>query len=664
MSGVGRSRPLLVWLSLSLALAATASAQDEDDEELPPAAGAVRVGGFASSLPDTREDGVRAGALAAARAELGRRIRLDLAGARDLGGPAEGADVFAGALHLDAFRVVGGLAGDDAALHVGWAPGGTWRPAEVFSISAGLDASLGAGWLGGRVEPSPDAWGGWRSARAAGLDVLAAGLDAELVLRLEPVERLALEAGAHAGLLLAAGAPRRGAVLPGLEEADAWTDLGLASSLSTAGYGGWGGVAVTVVDHAAGDSRTTVVLGYREAWDLIHDDAAWAIAAHLDPWDDLRLRQPPWRERRTVHATATFARLDGTSLGLRAEAGHVRGATTTAGDPSDLDGWWIGGGAGVALGPGWLEAGVRHHLGEMELERLVGRLARTRAWSRAGVTLHETPATSVGLEAAVEWGGQDDWGLPRRGWSATGALVLAFGGPRSGAAGRLDATSGRGWGHARPPLERRAPPPARASAGASAGSALGAARSAVAAGATVPDSMVPTNEELRRAGLLDGQVTGADIDALVASRPDVASAVETIAPGIVEAAKRLASGEGGAQALSASGAGFLVGSGPGAAGLGLAWPEGTSVAVGLPAEADDGKARILPGFTSQLVGAAPGEGILDLARRQGWQRLTVSRPGHPGRPAWQGTTAWTRSMRAWLGGPSWRDGRLTTSTRD
>jgi hypothetical protein len=641
-------RGLAVLLLLVLAPAALA------DE--PPIRGAARVDGWRVA---PRGGEARDGMSLRTRLDLSEPISLDLSAARDL----DDADAAAAAatLALWDFRISGGVVGEDAALRVAWAPVRTWRPADWLEVEGGLDLGVGAGWLSGHPTARRPR-GAWREVQQAGLDLVAASLGTHLALTLRPWRFLALRAGGW-GHALVVGGPPRDARAPGLSRLTAAVDVGPAAALSYGGFGAWGGAELDVVDLRRGATRLRLTIGARTAWDRLIEDGAWSVVAVVDPWDEVEVELPGWRQ---THAGWVAVGVDdnhGASLALRLEARHVTGSTTWR-DPADRDGVSFGASLLGRLGRVEAEVGAQHALGgtgrERRLEALLGKFADTTAYARAGVTVYDGPVTSVALEAHGETGVSDDWGLTREGWGAGGGLRVEFGGSRRR---QLEDVG-------RPPLPRPAGPPSAALVDALAANAPAPARPAATAPAGLdtagltpeqlaqltsglPDELLALDrDDLRRAGMLDGKVTPEDVSRLADANPDAAKALDDMAPGLLDLARTVRFEDPGS-ILSASGGDLVAGWGPSRGGVGLTWGRGGTLTRGLDlatpgAEGDDDDEELLA-LDALSLSSRP---LLDVARDQGWAAVTVGRQHGERRyeVLWQGSSGWARAMRGLLGG--------------
>lgn len=638
-------RGLAVILMVVLAPAALA-----DD---PPVRGAARLDGWRVA---PRGGEARDGASLRARLDLEEPISLDLSAARDL----DDADASAAAatLALWDFRISGGVVGEDAALRVAWAPVRTWRPADWLELEGGLDVGVGAGWLSGHPTARRPS-GGWREVQQAGLDLVAASLGTHLALTLRPWRCLALSAGGW-GHALVVGGPPRDARAPGLSRLTAAVDVGPAAALSYGGFGAWAGAELDVVDLRRGATRLRLTLGARTAWDRLIEDGAWSVVAVVDPWDEVQVELPGWRQTHAGWAAVGVDDGDGASLALRLEARHVTGSTTWR-DPSDRDGVSFGASLLGRLGRVEAEVGAQHALGggrrEGRLEALLGRFADTTAYARAGVTVLDGPVTSVTLEVHGETGVSDDWGLTRQGWGAGGGLRVEFGGSRRR---RLEAV-GRG------PLARPAGPPAAALVVLDPDAAV-AARPATGFDASkltpeqldqltagLPDELLALDlDDLRQAGLLDGQVSPEDVARLADANPDAARALDGMAPGLLDLARTVRFEDTGS-ILAAAGGDLVAGWGPARGGVGLTWGRGGTLTRGLdlatPGLAGtDGDDEALLGLEGLSLSRRP---LLDVARDQGWAAVTVGGRRGGGQRyevLWQGSSGWARAMRGLLGG--------------
>lgn len=649
-------------VALALALAPSALADD------PPVRGAARLDGWRVA---PRGGQARDGASLRARLDLSEPISLDLSAARDIAGSADdaGASAAAATLALWDFRVSGGVVGEDAALRVAWAPVRTWRPAEWLEVEGGLDVGVGAGWLSGH--PTPDRpRGAWREVQQAGLDLVAASLGSHLALTLRPWRPLALSAGGW-GHALVVGGPPRDARAPGLSSLTAAVDVGPAAALSCGGFGASCGAQLDVVDLRRGSTRLRLTLGARTAWDRLIEDGAWSVVAVVDPWDEVRVELPGWRQTHTGWVAAGVDDGDDASLALRLEARHVTGSTTWR-DPADRDGVSFGAALVGRLGRVEAELGAQHALGggrrERRLEALLGRFADTTAYARAGVTVLDGPVTSVTLEAHAETGVSDDWGLTREGWGAGGGLRVEFGGSRRR---QLE-------GVGRPPLARPSGPPSAALVMDAVRPSAPAPETAVAArpasGGLDLSNLTPEQlqaltaglpaelgeldrDDLRQAGLLDGHVTTDDVARLADQHPEAAAALDGMAPGLLDLARTVRFDDP-RSLLDAVGGDLVAGWGPARGGVGLTWGRGGTLTRGLDlatpgaggAEDDDEELLALEALS---LSRRP---LLEVARDQGWAALTVGRrrggagEGQRYEVLWQGSSGWARAMRGLLGG--------------
>lgn len=649
----------LASLVILLLLAPAALADDA------PVRGAARLDGWRVA---PRGGDPRDGASLRVRLDLSEPISLDLSAARDLDDPDAAAA--AATLALWDFRLSGGVVGEDAALRLAWAPVRTWRPTDWLQLEGGLDLGVGAGWLSGHPTARRPR-GAWREVQQAGLDLVAASLGSHLALTLRPWRPLALSAGGW-GHALVVGGPPRDARAPGLSRLTAAVDVGPAAALSYGGFGAWAGAQLDVVDLRRGATRLRLTLGARTAWDRLIEDGAWSVVAVVDPWDEVEVELPGWRQTHAGWAAVGVDDGDGASLALRLEARHVTGSTTWR-DPSDKDGVSFGASLLGRLGRVEAEVGAQHALGgsrrERRLEALLGRFADTTAYARAGVTVFDGPVTSITLEAHGETGVSDDWGLARQGWGAGGGLRVEFGGSRRR---QLE-------GVGRPPLPRSAGPPSAALVDALAAEAPAAdvaAPQAVAgldpSGLTpeqlerlaggLPDELLALDrDDLRQAGMLDGKVTPDDVARLADANPDAARALDDLAPGLLDLARTVRF-EDPSSLLDAVGGDLVAGWGPARGGVGLTWGRGGTLTRGLdlatpglegagddPDEADEA----LLALDALSLSRRP---LLDVARAEGWAAVTVGRRrGDSGSAQryevlWQGSSGWARAMRGLLGG--------------
>ncbi|MCO5168854.1 MAG: hypothetical protein M9894_21150 [Planctomycetes bacterium] len=655
-----------------VALAATVARADHGPR------GQVRLTGWHADVDE--DGGARSGGTFQGHLDLTEHLRLDLAHARTLAGPRGGQDVGFASARWRALHVGGGVVGDDRGLHVGVAPRLSAEPARWLLVEGGLHLSLGAGWLDGRSERG-EARGAWRHASRGGVDVWAASTGGDLTLRLRPHEAFEVAVGAYVDAFAAAARPGDTEPLPsGVARVARRTDLGVTAALSQGALGAHGTASLRLLQHTCMvGTRTELWLRYREAWDWIHLDPVYSVLAETDPFDDVSLLRVPWRVTRTVelHASRAWARERHALAAV--EVRHTAGSTTVQ-DFADRDGWSAGARVAGRWGRVYGAAHARWHLAASPLEPLLGPMPRLQVGGQAGLFLVSRPDLDVALEVGVEHGRQDDWGVPRRGWAAWGGLQVSFGGARHAPG----ATRGRDL----PPLEREAlaraplvaPLPRTGGVGRQAVE-LWTARSGAAPSPAAPldpidlpdrdaldrlrdlldldpDALAHLEDPARDAGLLDDDVTPGELREFL-DDPAVEQAVEAAAPGLADVLRTLVTRDGdrwradGAALLRQPRATLFSGYGLDSAGVGVAWDRRLTLSRtwalhghagddAPPARDDD----LLAGGMTLHRG-----GVLDLARTNGWQKVSVARrEGERHRVVFQGATGWTRAMRWVLSG--------------
>lgn len=639
--------------------------------------GQVRLTGWHA---DVEEDGgPRTGGSFQGHLDLTEHLRLDLAHARTLAGPRGGQDLGFASARWRALHVGGGVVGDDWGLHVGVAPRFAGDPTRWLRLEGGLHLALGAGWLDGRSDRG-EARGAWRHASRGGVDVWAASTGGDLTLRLRPHEVVEVAFGAYVDAFAAAARPGDAEPLPsGLARVARRTDLGVTAALSQGAVGAHGTASLRLLQHTClVGTRTELWLRYREAWDWIHLDPVYSVLAEADPFDDVSLLRVPWRTARTVElqVARTWARERHALAAV--EVRHTVGSTTTQ-DFADRDGWSVGGRVAARWGRVHGAAHARWHLAASPLEPLLGEMPRLQVGGQVGVLVVARPDLDVALEAGVEHGRQDDWGVPRRGWAAWGGLQISFGGARHAPG----ATRGRDL----PPLERealaRAPlvPPLPRTGGVARGAVeLWSARGGAAPRPEAPPSVPQDLQDLlgldaedfahledpaREAGLLDGQVTPGEVRALL-DDPAVEEAVEAAVPGLGDVLRELVTRHGddwrvdGPALLRQPRATLFSGYGVDSAGVGVGWDSRLTLSR---TWALDGHARYGDGVRDDDAPAPRDRdllaggmtlhrgSVLDLARTRGWQKVSIAtREGERHRVVFQGATGWTRAMRWVLSG--------------
>lgn len=656
--------------------------------------GYVRVQGWEADVGD---DGVREGGALRARLDLSEDLRLDAAFARTLDGVGAGGDFGYGQVAWRSLRAGGGLVGDDFGLHLGVAPRFGADLAKWLWLEGGADLALGIGWLDERDdqdEPQADEAQVWRSASSGGIDVYAASGALDLAVRLRPHAAVELVARAYADLFFAAARPGDTEPLPdALASLSRSTDLGLSATLSQGAVGGHGAASLRL---ARTRSRAELWLRYREAWDWIHLDPVYTVLSRTDPFDDVHLAEVPWRVTRSIELEGTRPLGRRGQLAAAVDVRHRSGSTTTQ-DFADRDGWSVGARVSARYRRVFGGASVRWHLDASPLEPLLGPMPRAQVTAQMGVIVVSRSDLDLALEAGIELGRQDDWGVPREGQAAWGALTVTFGGARDRFTRDLLERS-----LALPPLPRRGDPatarvtPATPSASSLVASAVATPAVTPAAPAPAPPPGSPPvqdprvaggldlvrdlldltpeqaatyEDDARDAGLLDGRVKPDDVRAFV-DDPDVAGAIEDRLPGLPGLLERVLADGGALDAralLAEPDAVVFAGYGTDSAGVGVSWREkltasrtwtlrrsptdgqaAAEVQAALESAPETGDDLLGSGSTTELHGG----GVLDLARARRWHKLTLAAPhgDDEHRIVFQGATGWTRAMRLLLSG--------------
>lgn len=661
--------------------------------------GYVRVQGWEADVDE--DGGAREGGALRARLDLSETLRLDAAFARTLSGVGAGGDFGYSQLSWRALRAGGGLVDDDYGLHVGVAPRFGADLAPWLWLEGGADLALGIGWLGDRDDedagPADEEAAVWRSASSGGIDLYAGSGALDLAVRLRPHAAVELVARAYADAFLVAARPGDTEPLPGaLASLSQSTDLGLSATLSQGAVGGHGQASLRL---ARTRSRGEAWLRYREAWDWIHLDPVYTVLARTDPFDDVHLADVPWRVTRSVELEATRPLGPRGQLAAAVDVRHRSGSTTTQ-DFADRDGWSIGARVSARYRRVFGGASVRWHLDDSPLEPLLGPMPRAQLSAQAGVIVVSRSDLDLALEAGLELGRQDDWGIPRAGQAAWGALTVTFGGardaftrdllersltlpplPRRGdpatarvALTEVDASSFVASAVAPPtittPTLASSPPAAPAEAGAAA-----VAPPTVAPGLDVvrdlldltPEEAATYEGDARDAGLLDGRVRVEDIRTFV-DDPDVAGAIEERLPGLPDLLDRVLTDQGagwrvdGQALLAEPDSVVFAGYGADSAGVGVSWRSKLTASRtwslrrrSTDAEAAAEVQAALAPDDDDLLGSSTTlhlGGVLDLARARRWHKLTVAAPDGDDRHriVFQGATGWTRAMRLLLSG--------------
>lgn len=678
-----RSTSGVFALAGALALVGAARA---DDPHTP--RGFVRVQGWQADVDADDGDELRAGGSLEARLDLTEHLRLDMAYARTAAGFSRGHDLGYAQVGWRALRVGGGVVGDDWGVHVGAAPRFAADPTRWLRIEGGVDLAGGAAWLDereGEESIADDENAMWSDAGRGGIDLYALSGAADLTLRLRPHEVIEVALGTYVDAFLVAARPGETDDLPaGFAEVARETDLGVSATLSQGAMGAHGTASLRVFkDTCALGSVTEVWVRYREAWDWIHLDPVYTVLAQTDPFDDVHLADVPWRQTRTAELTASRAwdgdaRLEGT-----VDVRHVIGSTTVQ-DFADRDGWSVGARLSGRYGRLFGGAHARVHLSDSPLEPLLGPMPRAQVGVQGGVYVVSSAEVDVIVEGGVEFGRQDDWGVPRDGHAAWGALSVAFGGARG-----LYEQQVLERGLTLPPLPRRGPPrtgrvrllSASLRAPATSGdgelplddAVVDAIDDAIGEGGRQlledlfsPEDVARFEDQARDTGLLDGAVEVEEV-ARFLDDPEVEAAVEQRLPGISDVLERVVLNDGGGYRLDGQAllrepdTVLFAGYGPDSAGVGVGWdsrltlsrtwnlrraPTDAEAAAETQAAADDGSTDLLAESTTLHLGS-----VLDLAEARRWQKVTIAerhRDRH--RVVFQGSTGWTRAMRLLLSG--------------
>jgi len=608
------------------------------------------------SAPTQGREGVRA----SGRVELDESIGLSGFAARAR--PADSGSAY-GRLDLGDFRVAGGTVGEDSAVHLGYAPAGVLRLHRAVAVAAALDAAVGVGFLGAARSP-----GGDRAGYPDPIDLYAGSLATRLELRLSPFERVRLRLGATVDLTaVTAPADPAEEVPPGLGGVADATHVGLSTALSRGAVGGYGLVDLRLLRWEALGGRGALHLRYRESWDWIHRDAAYALLRYdADP--DLlgyRVGAVPWRVTRTVSlgvVQAGGAGRDAVSLAL--EGRHVRGSTTGL-DVARRDGFSLGVRVGARVGRVTGAVTARYHLDDdPEVERYLGELAHYEVSARFGVELVRTETLAVQAEAGLELALADAFGLPREGHAVSAGLAVSFGGAR-----RAPAV----------PDAFAAPAvPAGAAAG-SAGPSRAAAELGRASGTAGPGrddlgtELVALGRELGVDGpeaealagvLLDeaarrGIPDAAAVDDALARSGALVRRIEALVPGITARARELLE-RARARRRAPPPRALVAGYGPAGIRLSLVTPGAATARA--PARIHAVTARFdrrsLDAVTARADPDAPfglsferHPTVLGLAEARRIEKLTVvAAEGDELRPVFQGESAWSRAVHFLLTG--------------
>lgn len=652
---------------LLLALVGLAHAQEPS--------GFVRVQGWQADVDADDDDEARAGGTLEARLDLAEHLRLDMAYARTAAGFSRGHDLGYAQVRWRALRVGGGVVGDDWGLHVGAAPRLAVDATRWLRLEGGLDLAGGVAWLDEREGSDVLDGSSWRDAGRVGIDLYALSAAADLTLRLRPHEAFEVAVGAWVDAFVVAAGPGETDDLPaGFDRVARETDLGLSAALSRGAVGAHGTASLRLFrDTCALGSVTEVWLRYREAWDWVHLDPVYTVLAHTDPFDDVRLAHVPWRTTRTAELTASRTWDGDARVQATLDVRHVAGST--AEDFADRDGWSLGAALLASYAGVFASAHARVHLSDSPLEPLLGRMPRAQVGARGGVHLVASADVDVVVEAGFEVGRQDDWGVPRDGYAAWGALSVAFGGAR-GRHERLLLERGL----LLPPLPRRGAP-----AGGTA-RLISIARRAADRGEALVDAVDghldqdgralleelfdPADVErfedhARAAGLLDGGVEVDEVERFL-DDPEVEAAVERRLPGVADVLRRVVHDDGrelrldGRALLREPGTVLFAGYGADSAGAGVGWDgrltlsRAWNLRRGDASPEDRARATVVDEDDADLLGQSTTlhlGGVLDLARAHRWQKLTIAeREGRRHRVVFQGATGWTRAMRLLLSG--------------
>ncbi len=690
---------LLVVAGCAVALAAPGHADEPHGPR-----GFVRVQGWQADVDADDGDEVRAGGALEARIDLTETLRLDMAYARTASGFSRGHDLGYAQVGWRSLRVGGGMVGDDWGVHVGAAPRFAVDATRWLRLEGGLDLSGGVAWLddreGDEVHTAEENEA-WSDAGRGGIDLYALSGAADLTLRLRPHEAFEVAVGAYFDAFAVAARPGETDDLPaGFAEVAQETDLGLTAALSQGAVGAHATASLRLFkDTCALGSLTEVWLRYREAWDWIHLDPVYTVLARTDPFDDVHLADVPWRQTRAVELTARRSWDGDAHVEATVDVRHVIGSTTVQ-DFADRDGWSVGARVSGRYRRVFMGAHARVHLSESPLEPLLGPMPRAQVGVQGGVYLVTSAEVDVALEAGVEVGRQDDWGVPREGHAAWGALSVVFGGGRDLYEQRvLD------QGLTLPPLPRRGAPStgrvrllsSAARAGATAGPTTGVTPGLELDGSLLdgaldggladaiddalggdgrqllddllgPDDVARFEDQARDVGLLDGEVQVEEVSRFLED-PEVEAAVERRLPGIGDVLRRVVLDDGqglrldGQALLREPGTVLFAGYGPDSAGVGVGWDsrltlsrtwslrrrtDAQAAASVQAALGDEGEPStdLLGQSTTLHLGSA-----LDLAGARRWEKLTIAeRDGDEHRVVFQGASGWTRAMRLLLSG--------------
>lgn len=680
-----RTRFGSIVVLLSCALVVTARA---DDPNVP--RGFVRAQGWQTDVGvgPGDADQARSGGSLQGRLDLTEHLRLDLAYARTAAGFSRGQELGYAQVGWRALRVGGGVVGGDWAVHVGAAPRFAVDATRWLRLEGGVDLAAGAAWLDereGEHAAAQDENPAWRDAGRGGVDLYAVSGAADLTIRLRPHQAVELAVGAYVDAFLAAARPGRTDELPaGFSDVAVETDLGVSATLSQGAVGAHGTASLRLFrDTCVLGSVTEVWLRYREAWDWIHLDPVYTVLARTDPFDDVHLADVPWRTTRTVELTASRSWGGDGVVQATLDVRRVTGSTTVQ-DFADRDGWSVGARLSARYGRVFGGAHARWHLADSPLEPLLGPMPRAQVGVQGGVYVVSSAEVDVALEGGFELGRQDDWGVPREGHAAWGALSVVFGGGRA-----LYEQHVLERGALLPPLPRRGPPATGRvrllSATVQAGTAAPAATEGDLAltdpladvlggdGADLlHDLLAPADVErfedrARDAGLLDGPVQVEEV-ARFLDDPEVEDAVDQRLPGISDVLRRVIRSDGrtigldGQALLREPDAVLFAGYGTDSAGVGVGWdtrltvsrtwnlrrdPTDAEAAAGVQTALTSGDdADLLSESTTLTLGS-----VLDLARARRWEKLTIAEPdGDRHRVVFQGSTGWTRAMRLLLSG--------------